>query len=194
MIGTIRGRLLVKTPTEVVVEASGVGYALSVPVSTLSELPGEGEEVFLFVHTHVRDDAIVLFGFAREGEKRIFNTLLGITGVGPRLALNVISGLSYEDFLSAVEAEDIDMITRIPGLGKKTAQRIVLELRGKLPGAEPARDRVFEDTLSALVNLGYRKSDALPALEKAAKKGYNDIEPLLRESLKRLTGVLDEKG
>ncbi len=115
--------------------------------------------------------------------------MLGITGIGPKLALNVISGITHDDFLRAVEAEDITMLTRVPGLGKKTAHRIVLELKDKLPklGEAPV-DRVFDDTLSALVNLGYRKADALAALELARKKGYNEIEALLRESLKALTG------
>jgi Holliday junction DNA helicase RuvA len=109
------------------------------------------------------------------------------------VALNIISGISHDDFLRAVEAEEIEMLTRIPGLGKKTAHRIVLELRGKLPKEEVAGDRVFDDTLSALVNLGYRKGDALSSLEKAGKKGYNDIESLLREALRFLTGTSDEK-
>lgn len=194
MIGSLRGKLLFKNPSEAIVEASGVGYRLSVPVSTLSELPEEGQEVFLFVHTHMREDALYLYGFRTEEEKRIFSTLLGITGIGPKVALNIISGISLDDFLRAVESEDVDLLTRIPGLGKKTAHRIVLELRGKLPreGTPPA-DRVFDDTLSALVNLGYRKGDASAALERARKQGHKEIEPLLREALKYLTGADDEK-
>jgi Holliday junction DNA helicase RuvA len=189
MIGTIRGKLIIKSPSDIIVEASGVGYQLHVPLTILSEMPQVGEEVFLYVYTHVREDAIHLYGFSSEEQKRAFVTLLGITGIGPKVALNVISGINHDEFLRAVEAEDVTMLTRIPGLGKKTAHRIVLELKGKLPqlGEAPA-DRVYEDTLSALVNLGYRKADALEALELARKKGYNEIEPLLREALKFLTG------
>jgi Holliday junction DNA helicase RuvA len=192
MIGTLRGKLLIKSPTEIVIETSGVGYRVLVPLNTLSELPGVGEQVFLFIYTHVREDAIHLYGFLTEEQKRIFMTLLGITGIGPKVALNVISGISHDDFLQAVEAEDVALLTKVPGLGKKTAHRIVLELKGKLPqlGEAPV-DRVFGDTLSALVNLGYRKADAVEALEMARKKGYNEIEPLLRESLKILTGAGD---
>jgi Holliday junction DNA helicase RuvA len=193
MIGAIRGTLLWKTTSEVIVEAAGVGYRFSVPVSTLSELPGEGTEVFLHVHTHVREDAINLYGFKSPEEKRIFTTLLGISGIGPKLALNIISGISHDDFLRAVEAEEIDLLTRIPGLGKKTAHRIVLELRDKLPREGAVADRVFDDTLSALVNLGYRGGDAQRAVEKARRKGHNEIEPLLKEALKYLTGATDEK-
>ncbi len=193
MIGAIRGTLLWKTASEVIVEAAGVGYRLSVPVSTLSELPGEGAEVFLHVHTHVREDAIHLYGFKTPEEKKIFTTLLGISGIGPKLALNIISGISHDDFLRAVGAEEIDLLTRIPGLGKKTAHRIVLELRDKLPREGAVADRVFDDTLSALVNLGYRGGDAQRAVEKARRKGHNEIEPLLKEALKYLTGATDEK-
>lgn len=193
MIGAVRGTLLWKTASEAIVEAAGVGYRLSVPVSTLSELPGEGAEVFLHVHTHVREDAIHLYGFKTPEEKKIFTTLLGISGIGPKLALNIISGISHDDFLRAVEAEEIDLLTRIPGLGKKTAHRIVLELRDKLPREGAAGDRVFDDTLSALVNLGYRGGDAQRAVEKARRKGHKEIEPLLKEALKYLTGATDEK-
>lgn len=194
MIGSLRGVLLSKRPYEVIVEASGVGYRLSVPLSTLSDLPDEGSVAFLHVHTHVRDDAIQLFGFSSEQEKAIFTTLLGITGIGPKGALNIISGISHDDFMKAVESEDVALLSKIPGLGKKTAHRIVLELKGKLSFAEPSRDRAFDDTLSALVNLGYRRQDALDSLEKAWKKGYNDIENLLKESLKNLTGAADGKA
>jgi len=201
MIGSVRGRLLSRGPSEVIVEAAGVGYSLAVPLNVIADLPPEGAEVFFHVRTYLREDSIQLYGFLREGDRRIFNTLIGITGIGPKLALNIISSMPYEDFLRAVETEDMEILTRIPGLGKKTAHRVVLEMRGRLPKmAEPA-DRVLEDTLSALVNLGYRKADALAALERAGKalrdtdgKGSREIEPLLKESLKYLTGAADEKG
>ena len=172
-----------------IVEIGGVGYAVSVPVNLLSALPAEGTEVFLHIYTHVREDALQLYGFPSEDEKRIFTTLLGVTGIGPKMALNILSGVPVKDFLHALDTEDVAMLCRIPGLGKKTAHRLILELREKLPSVvrEP-RDRVFDDTLSALINLGYKKPEAQECLELAIKKGYTEIEDLLRESLKYLTG------
>jgi Holliday junction DNA helicase RuvA len=194
VIGSVRGRLIVKRPDEVVVEAAGVGYQVLVGAKTLSELPDEGREVFVHIYTHLKDDAIELFGFATDDEKRVFKTLLGVSGIGPRVALSIVSSLPHDDFLKAVESEDIALLTKVPGLGKKTAHRLVLELRGKLPRKEQPRDRAFEDTVSALVNLGYKKSDALGAVEKAYNKGHAEIEALIRESLKVLTGKADEKA
>ncbi len=194
MIGSLRGKLLIKGPQEVIVETAGVGYHVIVGVNALSELPPEGREVFLYIYTHVRDDAIELFGFPSVEEKRVFKTLLGVSGIGPKVALNIVSAIPHEDFLKAVEAEDIAFLTRVPGLGKKTAHRLVLELRGKLPRKEQPRERVFEDALSALVNLGYRKSDAVGAVEKAYNMGQSEIEPLIKASLKFLTGEVDEKA
>jgi Holliday junction DNA helicase RuvA len=187
MIGSIRGKLILKRPGLVILEAFGVGYEIQVPLSSFAGLPGEGSELFLHVHTHVREDAIKLFGFTTEEEKQIFLTLLGVNGVGPKVALNILSGISGEAFMRAVEAEDVQALSKVPGVGKKTASRIVLELKQKLPAIGLGRDVVFEDAFSALLNLGYKKSEALQALEKATKKGYNDIENLLKVSLKELT-------
>lgn len=188
MIGSLRGKLISRRPDNVIVEAGGVGYQVNVPLSILSNLPEEGSTVFLHIYTHVREDALQLYGFATEDEKRIFTTLLGVTGIGPKMALNILSGIAHDDFMRAIEKEDVALLCRIPGLGKKTAHRLILELREKLPRAEKSRDRLFEDTLSALVNLGYKKSEAIESLEMAYKKGYKDIETLLKESLKYLTG------
>jgi Holliday junction DNA helicase RuvA len=188
MIGSLKGTLISKSASDVLLDVSGVGYQVNVPINTLSELPSPGNNAFLYIYTHVREDAIQLFGFLTQEEKRIFTTLLSISGIGPRVALNILSGISHDDFLKAVEAEDITLLTRVPGLGKKTAHRIVLELKGKLPRLEEPTDRIFDDALSALVNLGYRKTEALEALELARKVDKNDIESLLRESLKYLTG------
>jgi len=186
MIGTLRGRLSLKRPECIVVEAGGVGYEVHVPLSVLSDLPEEGGEVFLFIHTNVKDDAIDLYGFLDENGKRVFKSLLGISGVGPRLALNILSGSTVEDFLSAVETEDVGLLTRIPGVGKKTAQRIILELRERLPSAGEKREGAYEDTLSALINLGYKRAHAQEALERAYQRGIREIENLLKESLKYL--------
>lgn len=186
MIGTLRGLLTHKSATEIIIEVGGVGYRVLVPLGVLSDLPPMGKEVFLHIHTHVREDAIHLFGFMSEGEKKAFMTLLGISGIGPKVALNIISGIPYEEFLLAVEGEDITRLTRIPGLGKKTANRIVLELRGKLPREGEPVGTEHEDALSALMNLGYRKPEAAEAIELATADGHTDIEAVLREALKRL--------
>ncbi|KAF0145142.1 MAG: ruvA [Nitrospirae bacterium] len=194
MIGSLRGRLISRRPDNVIVEVNGVGYHVNVPMNILSNLPEEGSNVFLHTYTHVREDALQLYGFSTEDEKKIFTTLLGITGVGPKMALNILSGISRNDFVEAIEKEDVALLCRIPGLGKKTAHRLILELRDKLPSAEKPKDRVFEDTLSALVNLGYKKSDAQASLEMAYKKGIKGIEGLLKESLKYLTGNATDSG
>jgi len=187
MIGTLRGNIAHKSASEVIVDVGGVGYRVITPLGVLSELPPVGREAFLYIYTHVREDAIHLYGFSSEGEKKVFTTLLGISGIGPKVALSIVSGIPYEAFLVAVEAEDITRLTSIPGLGKKTAQRLVLELRGKLPREGVAAvDAEFEDALSALINLGYRKADATGAIELARKDGHSDIESVLREALKRL--------
>ncbi len=188
MIGSLKGKITSRKPDNVLIDVNGVGYQVSVPLNILANFPPEGHDVFLHIYTHVREDSLQLFGFSTEAEKKTFVTLLGVSGVGPKMALNVLSGISYNDFLQAVEREDVAMLCRIPGLGKKTAHRLILELREKLPSAEGTRDQVFDDTLSALVNLGYKKSRALEYLEKTYKRGFTDIESLLRETLKELTG------
>jgi Holliday junction DNA helicase RuvA len=193
MIGSLRGTLINKKPDNVIVEVGGVGYKVNTPLNTMSALPEVGKEIFLHIYTHVREDTLQLYGFTSEDEKKIFITLLGITGIGPKMALNILSGISHNDLLQAIETEDVAHLCRIPGLGKKTAHRLILELKEKLPTAKEPVDRVFEDTLSALVNLGYKKSIAQESLEKAYKKGFNDIEGLLKEALKYLTGDVSEK-
>jgi Holliday junction DNA helicase RuvA len=193
MIGSLRGTLINKKPDNVIVEVGGVGYKVNIPLNTMSVLPGVGKDIFLHIYTHVREDILQLYGFTSEDEKKIFITLLGITGIGPKMALNILSGISHNDLLQAIETEDVAHLCRIPGLGKKTAHRLILELKEKLPTAREPVDRVFEDTLSALVNLGYKKSIAQESLEKAYKKGFNDIEGLLKEALKYLTGDISEK-
>ncbi len=187
MIGSLRGRLIHKGPDNVLVDVNGVGYLVHVPLNTLSDLPAEGHDVFLQIHTHVREDALQLFGFAAEDEKKVFTTLLGITGIGPKMALNILSGIAHNDFLGAIQKEDVAMLCRIPGLGKKTAHRLILELREKLPSPSGVKDRLFDDALSALVNLGYKKNVAQEFLEKTYKEGHRDIESLLKETLKLLT-------
>lgn len=191
MIGSIKGKLIYKRPYEIIVEVNGIGYQIIVPLNTLSELPDIGKEIFLYTYTYVREDAIQLYGFLKNEEKKIFITLLGIAGIGPKMALNILSGITYESLYKAIENEDIDILCRIPGLGKKTAQRLILELRGKIPHSEKIIDSVFNDALSALINLGYKRTIARDAIEKAYNKGYKELELLIKESLNILTKIKD---
>jgi Holliday junction DNA helicase RuvA len=193
MIAFLRGNLLSKKPENVIIDVSGVGYMILVPLNTLSLLPDEGNNISLHIYTHVREDTLQLYGFSSEDEKKIFITLIGITGIGPKMALNILSGISHDDLIRAIETEDVAYLCRIPGLGKKTAHRLILELKEKLPSSREPADRIFEDTLSALVNLGYKKTVARQSLEKAYRKGFHDIEGLLKEALKYLTGETSEK-
>lgn len=195
MIASLRGTVLVKRPDILIIEVSGVGYQVGVPVVTLAELPDEGQDVFLYIYTHVREDSLQLFGFMREEEKRFFVSLLSVSGIGPKVALNILSGGPYKDLVTALEASDIAFLTKIPGLGKKTAQRIIMELKGKLPvEEETAKDRTYTDALSAMINLGYKKPMAAEALDMAYKKGISNLEGLIKESLRLLTaGMNDEK-
>ncbi len=188
MIGSLRGKILSRKPDSLLLDVNGVGYSVIVTIPTVANLPADGREVFLHIHTHVREDALLLFGFESEDEKRIFLVLINISGIGPKVALNILSGMPYNDFLRAIENEDIPMLCRIPGLGKKTAGRLILELREKLPASEGIRDKLFEDTLSALVNLGYKRNMALQYLDQTYRKGFTDLESLLKETLKLLTG------
>jgi len=192
MIGSLRGILLKKQPDHVLLEVNGIGYHINVSFHTISSLADEGSKAFLYIYTHVREDILQLFGFTSEDEKKIFIALLGISGIGPKMALNILSGISHEGLLSAIETEDVALLCRIPGLGKKTASRLILELREKLPSSGKMKNRVFEDTLSALINLGYKKSVAQNCLERLYNKEIKDIEGLLRESLKYLTGDVRE--
>lgn len=187
MIASLRGRLLSKRPEALIVEVHGVGYSVQVPLSLLSALPEEHSEIFLFTYLHVREDILQLYGFPTEEEKRIFMALISVTGIGPKIALSILSTISPEEFFQAVQSEDVALLCRVPGLGKKTAHRLILELRERLPSPKEPRDRVFDDTLSALVNLGYKKNIAQEALEHAYAAGVREIESLLRESLKYLT-------
>jgi len=178
VIAHIRGQILSKSPNAVVVECGGVGYELAISVATFTELPGEGKETKLHVHTHVREDAFLLFGFAELAEKRLFEKLLTISGIGPKLAITVLSGISSERLVGAIRGGDHATLTKIPGIGKKTAERVVLELKDKLddmvgfvavthrPGTP---NQVEADVLSALMNLGYTKPDAQKAVEIASR-------------------------
>ncbi|MCU1311166.1 MAG: Holliday junction helicase subunit RuvA [Candidatus Angelobacter sp.] len=189
MIAHLRGRLLSKHPNQAVVEAGGVGYDVTISIPTFSDLPKAGAEVALHIHTHVREDALSLFGFMRVEEKKLFEKLIGVSGIGPKLAITILSGMSTEFMVAAIRGNDVATLTKIPGIGKKTAERMILELRDKLDqfGVEPLVSKatpVEEDVMSALVNLGYQR----PAAERAvaAAAGADGFEALFKEALGQL--------
>jgi Holliday junction DNA helicase RuvA len=192
MIAHLRGRLLTKQPHQVIVEAAGVGYDVAISVTTFTALPSEGVEVALHIHTQVREDTLALFGFFTRDEKRIFERLITVSGVGPKLAITILSGLSAEKLVSAIRGHDHAMLTKVPGVGKKLSERLVVELKDKLEdmaiaapamlAAGPAAD----DVLSALVNLGYSRPSAQKAIETAVAKdkgAAEDFEHLFRGAL-----------
>jgi Holliday junction DNA helicase RuvA len=193
MIAFLRGALLEKHPNSVIVDVAGVGYEVAISVSTYSTLPDTGSEVKLRIHTHVREDTFALFGFLTADEKSLFEKLISVTGIGPKLAMSVLSGLATPDLVSAIRASQTDRLVRIPGVGKKTAERIVLELRDKLEGVggtpvTPAPKAVVltdleMDVLSALMNLGCQRNAAETAIRKASASGTGDFESLFRKSL-----------
>jgi len=194
MIAHLRGRLLAKHPNQAVVETSGVGYDVTISVPTFSDLPAVGTEVALHIHTHVREDLIALYGFLRPAEKQLFEKLITVSGIGPKLAITILSGMAADEMIGAIRGNDIARLTRIPGIGKKTAERMVLELRDKLPpagaGEAPAAKvmrAVEEDVLSALVNLGYQRAFAERALASVAKNGDDgSCEVMFRDALAAL--------
>ena len=198
MIAYLRGTILEKHPNQVVVFAGGVGYDVTIPISTYSALPAAGSEVELRIHTHVREDALSLYGFLTPEEKTLFEKLIGVSGIGPRLAVTVLSGLATPELISAIRHGQVEHLVRIPGVGKKTAERIVLELRDKLDLvgvaaqlAPAAAASIFsaldQDVLSALMNLGCTRATAEAAVRKAKLAGASgEFEPLFRKALEHL--------
>jgi len=192
MIAFLRGRLFSKSPNRAIVECAGVGYDVTISVATFTDLPPEGAEVRLHIFTHVREDQFALFGFAEPQEKRLFEKLLTITGIGPKLAITVLSGIDSSRLVNAIRAGDHATLTRIPGIGKKTAERVVLELKDKLedmavaPITSVAYGPAGDDALSALVNLGYPRPIAQRAVESAIAKqpaAAQDFELLFRAAM-----------
>ena len=194
MIAHLRGLLLSKSPNLIVVECAGVGYEVAISVATFSALPEEGASAALHIYTNVREDQIALFGFAELTEKRLFEKLLTISGIGPKLAITVLSGISAERLVAAIRSGDHATLTRIPGIGKKTAERVVLELKDKLEAlAVPSSGEEMthhgaagEDAISALVNLGYQRPVAQKAVEAALKREAelaSDFEGLFRAAM-----------
>jgi Holliday junction DNA helicase RuvA len=195
MIAYLKGTLIHKTPGHVVVETGGVGYAAAIPVSSYVRLGEAGGTVELFIHTHLSDDALALYGFISREEKDMFLKLIGISGIGPKLAMNVLSGISPEDLAEAVRASDVARISLVPGLGQKTALRITMELQDKLEKKEKLLSAKAspekEDLLSALLNMGFRRKEAERAVDQtiAAHKPGTEFEKLLRDCLKRLAKI-----
>ena len=195
MIAHLRGKLLAKHPNQAIVETSGVGYDVTITVPTFSDLPAVGTEVALHIHTHVREDALALYGFLRASEKVLFEKLITVSGIGPKLAITILSGMAADEMVGAIRGNDVARLTRIPGIGKKTAERMVLELRDKLPEtaapsapAAPAMTATEEDVLSALVNLGYQRANAEKALAVATKNGQaRSFDELFRTTLAGLS-------
>ena len=189
MIAFLRGRLFSKTPNQAIVECGGVGYDVTISVATFTSLPPEGAEARLYIYTHVREDALALFGFIETQEKRLFEKLLTISGIGPKLAITVLSGIDAGRLVTAIRAGDHATLTRIPGIGKKTAERVVLELKDKLDdmaaapvaGGAVSRGAAADDVLSAMVNLGYARAVAEKAVEAALEK-----QPTLKEEFEGL--------
>lgn len=193
MIAHLRGKLISKHPNQAVIETGGVGYDVVISVPTFTELPEAGREVSLHIHTHVREDALSLYGFLRADEKRLFERLIAVSGIGPKLAITILSGMPTGQMVAAIRGNDAALLTRIPGIGRKTAERMVLELRDKLDAfaatpAAPAATPVEEDVLSALMNLGYARPTAERALAAAARNGKSaSFDALFRDSLAALS-------
>ena len=196
MIGQLRGRLAEKRPNQVLVDVGGVGYLVQVPLSTYAALGELHAEVTLLIHTHVREDALALYGFVSAREKHFFEMLLSASGVGPTLALKILSGMSVEELVPAIRGSDLTRLTKIPGVGRKTAERMVVELKDKLEAvavetARPAAASpagVEEDVISALINLGYDGRAAETAVTESKREtGAGNFEKLLRGALQSLS-------
>jgi Holliday junction DNA helicase RuvA len=195
MIAYLKGTLIHNTPGHVVIEAGGVGYAAAVPVSSFASLGEIGGTVEIYVHTHLSDDALALYGFLTPGEKTMFLKLIGISGIGPKLAMNILSGIAPGDLEEAVRSGDLARISLVPGIGKKTALRITMELQDKLEQKEKLlaakASPEKEDLLSALLNMGFRSKEAERAVDQtlAANKPGAEFEKLLRDCLRRLAKI-----
>ena len=195
MIGFLKGRLAVKQPPMLLVDVGGVGYELESPMSTFYGLPGVGETVALFTHLLIREDAHILFGFATDAERRLFRALLKVSGVGPKIALGILSGASVDDFLRIIEAEDVSMLTRIPGIGRLAAERVIIEMRGNAQklaapaagessgAAAGATPTAHSEAFSALIALGYKPPEVARLLKSADEPGLSTTD-LIRRALK----------
>jgi Holliday junction DNA helicase RuvA len=193
MIAHLRGRLISKHPNQAIVEAGGVGYDVLITVPTFSDLPATGAEVALHIHTHVREDALALYGFLRPEEKQLFEKLITVSGIGPKLAITILSGMATADMVGAIRGNDFARLTKIPGIGRKTAERMCVELRDKLEGfgapqAVVSHSAIEEDVISALTNLGYQRAIAEKAVERAVQSaGRESFDAIFRAALAALS-------
>jgi Holliday junction DNA helicase RuvA len=203
MIGQLRGKLTERRPNQVMLDVAGVGYLVQIPLSTFSVLAALNSDVTLLIHTHVREDQFTLYGFLTAREKQIFELLLTVSGVGPSLALKILSGMRISELLPAIRNSDLALLERIPGIGRKTAERIVVELRDKAAALEPpeagkpaARSPLESDVASALLNLGFEARSVDRTLEQIRKSGAaeNDFNALLRAALQQLGGAKMQRG
>jgi len=198
MISRLKGILLEKTADKMVVDVTGVGYEVGISLITFYDLPEPGGPVSLYIHTHVREDTLSLFGFLKKEEKRLFEHLITVSKIGPRMALNILSRMPFDELKSAIRRSEVGRLTSLPGVGTKTAERLVLELRDKM-GVEPAvetestsllsMDGVAGDAVSALMNLGYKRNEAEKAVTRACQDNSSDqkLEEMLKHSLKLLS-------
>ena len=204
MIAHLSGRLLSKEPNSVIVDVSGVGYEVNIPLSTFYELENEGSNVQLRIYTHVKEDALQLYGFKTARERELFINFISVSGIGPKLGITLFSGMSADELIAAIRTNDLARLTLIPGIGRKTAERLVIELREKVAsltsaqleeelsakaavGGEPRQDSVRSDALSALLNLGYQRSSAEKAIDSALGEGGDlSVESVLRRVLRKL--------
>jgi Holliday junction DNA helicase RuvA len=196
VIAQISGTLAQKLPGEIVVDVSGIGYQVLIPLNVFYQLPEIGASVRLHIHTHVRDDALQLFGFQDLAEKQIFLLLIGVSGIGPKLAVNILSGIPAEELARALKQGDQVRLVGIPGVGRKLAERMVVELKDKLAtlstfGAESAKpqsgSQLMQDAVSALVNLGYKKPEAEKMVGEVLKSGERSLENVLKDTLRRVS-------
>ncbi|HVB86694.1 MAG TPA: Holliday junction branch migration protein RuvA [Candidatus Dormibacteraeota bacterium] len=201
MIGLLRGKLADKRPNHVLIDVGGVGYNVQVPLSTFAELGALHQETTLLIYTHVREDQLALYGFLTAREKQCFELLISASGVGPSLALKILSGMGVEQLVPAIRKGDLAQLVRIPGVGKKTAERIVVELRDRLAGVDvpdagkPAtRSQLESDVASALVNLGYDERAVERAIEQSRASSSGDFAKLLRDSLQILSSSTAQKS
>lgn len=194
MIARLSGRLVHKSPQELTVDVHGVGFKVLVSLNAFAALPAEGAPVVLSIHTQVRENAIDLFGFLSADEKRLFSELIGVSGVGPRMALTILSGIPAADLARALGKGDVGRLVSIPGVGKRTAERLVVELQEKaraLGAAQEAAEesvRADDEAVSALVNLGYRRAEAEKAVRRAMQDGEAELATIIRTALRRLSG------
>ena len=196
MIGSLRGRLIIKQPPNLYIDVSGVGYELEAPMTTFYQLPALGEEIHIFTHMLVRDDAHLLFGFATENERRLFRTLIKVNGVGAKMALTILSGIEADEFADCIREGNADRLVRLPGIGKKTADRLLVEMRDRLqdmgtdadmrssgPGNKTSGALAADEAISAMISLGYKPQEASRFVHAVSTEGMNS-EQIIREALK----------